>query len=409
MKVAALHNFYRQRGGEDVVFEAETALLKRFGHSVHRFSVDNRDIDEGSFAGLLACATKAVYNPASWRRLRRLLRRTHADVVHVHNFFPGLSPSVHWAARAEGVPVVQTLHNYRLLCAGGTLNRKGAICEKCLGRLMPLAGVGYGCFQGSRARSAVVAVMTGIHRALGTWSDAVDLYVVPTEFARRKFIEGGLPAGKIMVKPHFLLDDPGPGNGQGGYALFAGRLAEGKGIPLILAAWRLLGGQYRLKIAGDGPLARPVREAAASTPGVEWLGEKRRDEVLELMGDATLMLVPNEAYETFGLVAIEAYAKGTPVLASNLGATAELVRPGRTGWLIQPGDATELAQLVRQAFSSADSLRGMRQHARREFEARFTPKQNYQQLMAIYEMAGGGTRRLPSEATVQLTGFRSIQ
>jgi glycosyltransferase involved in cell wall biosynthesis len=387
MRVAMLHNFYCQRGGEDAVFAAEAALLERFGHSVHRFSVQNRDLAGSSLGSLVACAAKSVYNPASGRELRRFLRQAGADLVHIHNFFPQLSPSAHWAARAEGLPVVQTLHNYRLLCAGATLYRDGRICEKCLGRSFPLAGVRHGCFRGSRTGSAAVAGMVGLHRVLRTWSDKVDVYIAPTEFARRKFIEGGLPAERIAVKPHFVAADPGPGEGRGGYVFFAGRLAEGKGISTMLAAWAKLRGRFRLKIAGDGPQASRVRQAAASVPGVDWLGEKRHAEILELMGDAALLLVPSEWYETFGLVAIEAYAKGTPVLASDLGAVAELVRPRRTGWLFRPGDAEDLAQTVLRALSSAEDLRGMRRQARKEFEERFQPEQNYRQLMRIYETA----------------------
>jgi glycosyltransferase involved in cell wall biosynthesis len=396
MRVAVLHNFYCQRGGEDAVFAAETALLERFGHSVHRFSVQNRDIDGSSLGSLVACAAKSVYSPASGRELRRFLRQVGADLVHVHNFFPRLSPAVYWAARAEGLPVVQTLHNYRLLCAGATLYRDGRICEKCLGRSVPLAGVRHGCFRGSRAGSAAVAAMVGLHGLLRTWSDKVDVYIAPTEFARRKFIEGGLPAEKIAVKPHFVPTDPGPGDGRGGYVLFAGRLAEDKGIATMLAAWAQLRGRFRLKIAGDGPQASLVREAAASVPGVEWLGEKRHDGILELMGDAALLLVPSEWYETFGLVVIEAYAKGTPVLASNLGAIAELVRPRRTGWLFRPGDAEDLAQTIMRALSSTEDLRRMRRQARMEFEERFQPEQNYRQLLRIYETARARAERLPS-------------
>jgi len=225
----------------------------------------------------------------------------------------------------------------------------------------------------------------------------VDTYIVLTEFAREKFISGGLPEGKIMVKPHFIHTDPGPDEGAGGFALFVGRLSPEKGSDTLLSAWERLGGKPHLKIVGDGPLAPRAADAARRYPGVEWLGRQPLEEVYELMGGAAFLVFPSEVYETFGRVAIEAFARGTPVVASKIGAIAELVEHGRTGLHFRPGDSRDLAAQVEWALSHPAELERMRKAARAEFEAKYTAERNHELLMEIYrtavERAKGAPRR----------------
>jgi len=256
-----------------------------------------------------------------------------------------------------------------------------------MGKAIPWPGVVHACYRGSRAASGAVATMLTVHRALRTWTETVDVYVALTGFARDKFVEGGLPADKIVVKPNFVAPDPGPGRGGGGYALFVGRLAPEKGTETMLAAWDRLENSIPLKIVGDGPLRARVARAAATRANVEWLGHRPVAEVHALMREADMLVFPSEWYETFGRVAAEAFAAGTPVVAADIGAVAELVEHGRTGLKFRPGDPDDLAAQVDLALSQPARLRRMRGEARAEFEARYTAERNYPKLMEIYRRA----------------------
>lgn len=384
MKVLLVHNKYQQPGGEDEVFADEANLLKSYGHQVLRYSVHNdRVVDMNP----LALAGATLYNPSSHRELRSLVRQERPQIVHFHNTFPLVSPAGYYAVKAEGVPVVQTLHNYRLLCPNALFFRDGHVCEDCQGKFVPWPGVLHACYRGNRMASGAVAAMLTTHRMLRTWTQKVDIYVSLTEFAREKFVEGGVPAEKIMVKPNFVYPDPGSGEGGGGYALFVGRLSPEKGIGTLLAAWQRLGEGIPLKIVGDGPLADLVARTAERLPQVEWMGRRPLEEVYELMGKASIVVFPSEWYETFGRVAIEAFAKGAVVIAANIGAIAELVDHGRTGLHFRPGDPVDLAAQVEWVSAHPMDSASMRREARAEFEAKYTAERNYEMLMEIYEAA----------------------
>ena len=384
MKILAVHNRYQRPGGEDQVFVDETALLEARNHRVLRCEVHN---DQVEHMNPLTLAKTTVWNTSAYRGLGALIRRERPDVVHFHNTLPLVSPAGYYAAKAEGVPVIQTLHNYRLLCPVALFFRDGGVCEDCMGKAVPWPGVVHGCYRGSRAASGVVATMLTVHRALRTWARMVDVYVALTAFARDKFVEGGLPVGKIAVKPNFVAPDPGQGQGGGGYALFVGRLAPEKGTGTMLAAWDRLGKGIPLKIVGDGPLKDEVARAAATRTNVEWLGHRPVADVHALMKKADMLVFPSEWYETFGRVAAEAFATGTPVVAANIGAVAELVEHGRTGLLFRPGDQEDLAAQIGWALSHPAELRRMRGEARAEFEAKYTAERNYLALMEIYRAA----------------------
>lgn len=393
MNVLALHNRYREAGGEDRVFELETALLERHGHTVVRYELDNHAV-----GGMhpLALAAKTVWNRRTYHEVERLITQHRVDLMHVHNTLPLASPSVYYAAAGAGVPVVQTLHNYRLLCPNGLLMRNERRCLSCVGTA-PLAAVRHACYRGSRAASAAVATMLLVHRALGTWDRQVAMYIAPTEFVRGMFAAGGLPRDRIRVKPHFLDPDPGVGAGRGGYALYVGRLSPEKGIRTLLEGWARLRRRVPLIIAGDGPLAPQVRDAAARIEGIRYVGWRDRAGVQALMADAALLVVPSIFYESFGQVVIEAFAAGTPVLTTAGGAAAELVTPGHTGVLIRVGDPDDLATSVERLFAEERLLASMRASARAAYEARFTPEVNYGQLMAVYRDALAATTANPAD------------
>jgi glycosyltransferase involved in cell wall biosynthesis len=378
MNVLLAHNHYQYPGGEDQVFAAETALLESRGHRVIRFEADNADIPDRSAA---ATAIAAVWNSKSAQSLSNLVRREKPDVVHFHNTFPLISPAAYYAVRREGVPVVQTLHNFRLLCPGATLFRDGAACEQCIDQRSLRPAMAHKCYRGSRPATAAVAAMLTVHRAARTWQRKVDLYIALGEFARRKFIAGGLPASRIIMKPNFVSPDPGMGSGTGGYALFVGRLSAEKGISVLASAWRDLA-QVPLIVAGDGPLSGTEWPA-----GVTWVGRQPREKILSLMRDARVLVFPSVWYEGAPMTIVEAFACGLPVIASNLGSMAEMVAHERTGLLFHPGDAADLASKVRWAFEHPAAVEALRAAARREFEEKYTADRNYEMLTAIYETA----------------------
>jgi glycosyltransferase involved in cell wall biosynthesis len=384
MKIIVAHNFYQQPGGEDQVFAAETELLESYGHKPVRFIMHNDEIDGMSRISL---ALKTTWNRASKQKLAEVIADVKPDVVHFHNTFPLISPAAYAAAREGGAAVVQTLHNFRLLCPNAVFFRDGKVCEDCLHKKMKLPGVINKCYRGSFAASAMCATSVAIHNLAGTWRNAVDLYITPSESAKRKFVEGGLPTEKIVVKPHFLPTDPGVGTGDGDYAVFVGRLSFEKGVETLLAAWEKLAANCPLKIIGDGPLGPQVEAAVKGDPRIEWLGRKSLNEIYDMVGRAKMLIFPSQCYETFGRVAIEAYARGTPVVATDHGAMADVVDQNRTGLRFAPGSAQDLADRVQQLLDQPELLARMRVQARREFEMKYTAPANYERLMRIYEDA----------------------
>jgi glycosyltransferase involved in cell wall biosynthesis len=387
MNILAAHNFYKQPGGEDQCVAAEVAMLKSHGHEVTQYFLRNESIDAMS---RLQVGSRTIWSGPAFRELRQLFRTHRPQIAHFHNTFPLISPAAYYAARAENVRVVQTLHNFRLCCANALLFRDGDVCEDCLGKSIPWPAIVHKCYHDSRAASATIATMLTAHRVLGTWRKLIDVYIALTEFGRRKLIEGGLPADKIAVKSNFAYPDPGPGAGTGGYAVFVGRLSAEKGVETLLKAWQHLGGSLPLRLVGDGPLAGAVREAAAKDASIQWLGNVPLEAVYRLVGEATFLVLPSQCYENFPRVVIEAFAKGTPVIASKLGGMAEIVDDGRTGLHFKPGDPADLAMKVRSILADPLKLARLRQAARQRFDQCFTADVNHKSLMAIYEKALSG-------------------
>lgn len=385
MRILMVHNRYQQPGGEDAVVRAESELLRTNGHAVDLLEEDNDTI-----AGLpqaFGTALRCVWSVNARRTIRERILDFRPDLVHIHNFFPRLSPSVHFACRQAGVPIVQTLHNYRLLCPSATLLRDGHICEECPAHLYPWAAVRHACYRGSHAASTAVANMLFVHRVFATWSHTVTRFIALSEFARAKFTAAGLPPQKIVVKPNFVSKDPGAGSGQGGYALFVGRLSTEKGLLTLLKAWQQLPAQHQLRVVGDGPLAPEVRALASVHPSIQWLGWQNQDQVSALMAEAAVLIFPSIWYEGFPMVLAEAFAAGLPVITSRLGTMAEVVTQGKTGLLFSPGHAEELAAALQWIFAHPQEGASLRRHVRQEFEEKYTAAVNYRKLLAIYQSA----------------------
>jgi len=384
MKVLVVHNAYQHAGGEDVVVRNETQLLRQHGHEVFEYLDDNSRIP---YLGNARLAIETMWSHRSYKRLSAALVEFRPDVAHFHNTFPLISPSAYYAAKKHGAAVVQTLHNFRLLCVNAIFLRNGRNCEDCLGKKVAHPGVIHGCYRGSRTASAGVAAMVAVHRILGTWTKAVDLYIALSEFGKSKFVQGGLPAEKLVVKANGLAEDPGQGAGDGNFALYAGRLSAEKGIGILLAAWSGIGRNLPLKIVGEGSASVEVKRACHEITGVEWLGFQPRPRVLSLMKHAQFILIPSVCYENFPAVAVEAYATGTPVVASHIGSLPSIVDEGRTGLLFRPGDVADLRTKALALASDPNRLAGMRRQARTEFETRYSPSASYPLLAQAYSRA----------------------
>ncbi len=387
MRVLMVHNRYRSMlpGGEDIVFDAETELLRSKGHAVE---VYERRSDEISNLGALAkAAIGTVWNSSSVRALLSMVETFEPKVVHFHNTFPLISPAAVRAVHDAHCAVVMTLHNYRLFCASSTLFRDGEVCERCLGRF-PVAALRYGCYRGSRTATVPLTAMQVVHNLARTWHDKVHRFIALTEFERHKVIEGGLPREKVLVKPNFMREIPFLAGENKGYVLFLGRFTEEKGIKVLLKAWRLLEG-VPLKIAGEGPLSPWVRDQlnASRTNDIEVLGMRSLSECLELLRHCRFLVFPSVWYETFGLAIRDAFASGKPVVASRIGGPADIVEDGVTGILCPPGNARALANAVSWALSHEQEMVGMGQKAREVFERRFTAEANYPLLLKVYEEA----------------------
>lgn len=390
MRVLMVHSRYQIRGGEDECFDAEQRLLRDAGVEVETYEDDNQRVEEH---GQWRAAIGTSWSQRAYRDIRTRLKERPCDVMHVHNYLPLISPAAYHAAQAEGAAVVQTLHNYRLMCPSGIFYRDGHICEDCLGKRIAWPGVVHACYRRSRAGTAAIAAMLAGHRMLGTWQKKIDVYVALNEFMRRKHIEGGLPATKIVVKPNFVSHDPGPGDGSGGFALFVARLNREKGVDTLLEAWQRLGQRIPLKIIGDGPMSEVVRDAATRIPGIEYLGRRPLAEFYEMLGRARFFIFTSTWYEGFPRTIIECYARGVPLVASAIGPIAEVVADGRTGVHFRPGDAADLVAKVEGLLDQPDGLDAMRENARREFETKYTAAANRDQLLAVYERATAERRR----------------
>jgi glycosyltransferase involved in cell wall biosynthesis len=383
MKVIVCHNYYRDRGGEDGVFEVEAGLLTSRGHDVRKFIRRN---DEFSGLQTIAVARGAIWNRSAAGELADLVRDEGVDVVHFHNWLPQISQGAFHAARKAGAAIVQTLHNYRITCANGLFFRDGAICEECIGKAVGWPAVVHGCYRNSRIQTVPVVAALATHRALKTNERAVDATIVLSEFARAKLIASGLDPQRVYLKPNFVAPDPGEGSGGGGYIAYVGRLTQDKGIGTLIDAWNSADDLPSLKIAGPGPLSDFVDAAARANPLIEFLGLVPPSDIQGILGGASFSIIPSMWYEGFPKAIVESFAVGTPVIAAEIGSLTELIDPSRTGFLFESGNAASLSQTVRDA-ASASNIPDMRRAARQEYLERYGIDQNYDILMDIYGSA----------------------
>ena len=375
-RILIVHNGYQFKGGEDTVVEAESQLLREHGHPVELFTRHNDDIQQ---MGRLRLLGNTFWSSSVAADFAEVLTRFKPDLVHVHNTFPLISPAIYWVAAERHIPVVQTLHNFRLFCPQAMFLRDGKVCEDCLGHL-PWRGAVRGCYRGSVVQSSVLAGMVSAHRLLGTWQNKVTRYIALNQFCRDKFVEGGLPADKMVIKANFV-DFPKPAAGARSGFLFVGRLSAEKGIDVLASAISLMT-NVDLKVAGTGPDAAVLQGSPATL-----LGALPTDAVRDEMSKALALVLPSVWYENFPRTLVEAFGCGLPVIASRIGALAELVEDGVTGLLFNPGDPQDLASKLHWALANPEKMLVMGEAARTRYEENYTADKNYLQLLAIYQDA----------------------
>jgi len=388
MKVLIAHNYYQMPGGEDVVVNAELKLLLARGNQVKLYTVSN-DTMHG-ISEKIRTAINSNYSEKAKIEFMDQLERFRPDVVHVHNFFPLLTPSIYDACRNYNIPVIQTLHNYRLLCCGAMLLRNGRICTTCIANSF-FYGLYHRCYRRSFLGSFFLTRMIRYHNKHRTWNTKVDYFIALTEFSRKIFIDAGFPSEKVVVKPNFSNLKPYydlcPVRAG---AIFVGRLSEEKGIETLVEAWRKI--TLPLKIVGDGPLRSKLQAVAPSN--VIFMGKMDSDQVLREMQSAAFLVIPSLWYEGFPMVIVEAFSAGLPVIASRLGGMAEIVTDGVTGLHFNPNDIDDLRNKIEWAFAHNSAMKEMGTRAHLTFCEKYTAEENYKQLMEIYIKAISGHKNL---------------
>jgi len=373
-----------------VVFEQERRMLERHGHRVTIYCRSNHEVNAYSGLKRAVLVKQAVWASDSRKEFARILGREKPDIVHVHNTFVMVSPSIFSVCEESKVPIVHTLHNYRLFCPAGTFYRHGRVCEECVEHSL-LRSVRHRCYRNSLSATTVTALMLGVHRTLQTWSQPMHHYIALSDFARGRFVQSGLPEEKVFVKPNFVYPDPGLREDKDNYAIFVGRLSPEKRVGTLLQAWEKTSNRFPLIILGGGPeheeLQATIRRKGLSR--VQLAGHSPREKTIAAIRSARVLIFCSEWYENFPVTIAEAFACGTPVICSRLGAMQEIVADGRTGLHCTPGDSDDLAKKMDWAWDHPAELSAMGREARQEYETKYTAERNYDLLMEIYRKAAG--------------------
>ncbi len=400
MRILQVHNKYRPGwGGEETVVALEADLLRRHGHEVEQMFAWTKELDGASALRLFSAGLGTVWSLRGYSMMKKAIARFSPDIVHVHNTFPLLSPSVFWAADRAGVPVVQTLHNYRLTCANALLLRDEQPCQECVGHFS-WPGLRHRCFGASFSRTAAVTSMNVVHRWLGTYRSKVHAFIVLTEFSKEIQARGGLPRERIHVKPNFGTALVRLSSPRVRRFVFAGSIARFKGVHLLLEAWTGLAtdGQHLL-MAGDGPDRAELELRFAAQANIVWLGNQPREKVLDLIAASRWVVLPSLAYENFPMSVLEALSAGTPVIVPNHGAFAAMVSDGVEGLMFAGGDAASLSTTLRAAMDADEGAwRQWSENARHKHLSEYTARRNYAQLMFIYQAAADSLQRARGRA-----------
>lgn len=390
MNILQVYNQYRTPGGEWTVLNQEYELLSQ-NHEVDQLLVDNRDALT-SFYKKLELVFKTHYNHSSKEWFRAKLKKKKYDIVHVHNFFPLLSPSIFDAARQEGVPTVMTLHNYRLIHPNGLMYHKGKIDERSV------EGSAYSCvldgvYRNSVLQTAVTAHMIEYHRKKGTWRTNPTLFIALSEFSKKKFVKGGLPESKILSKPNFIrdplleFDKLKISDQKKPRFLYVGRVSHEKGVKELIACWEKYNISAELWIIGDGPLKEKLEKSTGHLTSLKWMGTKSRKEIFELLSDSLALIFPTLWYEGMPIVLLEALSMGCPVISSEIGNPMAMIEDSVNGLLFEPGNVEQLYQKITMLIKTPSFASALGLNARKTYLEKYTPERNYEQLVQIYDYA----------------------
>lgn len=388
MKILLAHNRYQVKGGEDTAYEGEREMLLSRGHEIIDFVEDNHKIATMSNREKFSLLWGASWSDATHQKITDLCRRERPDIAHFHNVRPLITPSAFYACQSAGVPVVVTLHNYRLLCPAGQFLRDGKICEECVEKSL-LRCVWHRCYRNSFMQSSAVVHMTFRHRKLQTYEKVVDTIITPSEFLKQKLVDNGFDQSKIEVKPN-SVDGIEKSENDDGYALFLGRLSHEKGAHVALEAFSKLSAfdktdNFRLKVAGDGPMAQELYAKYSDNKNIEFLGLVEREEAYNLIANCRFVVLPSICYENFPMTIAESFASGKPVIISRLGAPAGIVEEGITGLMAEAGNPDDLAEKIGVFANDVEMAHRMGNNARDKFEKEYSADMNMKRLESIYE------------------------
>lgn len=397
MNILQVHNKYRQTGGEWTVLNQEYALLREH-HNVTRLLADN-STELNSLKSKIQLLFQTHYNPGSIKRIKKELLGGNFDMMHVHNFFPLLSPSIFDAAREVGIPAIMSLHNYRLIHPNGLMYHNGKIDTRSV------TGSAYRCvldgvYRNSVLQTSVTAHMIEYHRKNRTWHRIPSAFIALSEFSKKLFVKGGIPEDRIYIKPNFLKD-PMPGRSienitaeKENVFLYVGRLSYEKGVDQLIDCWVQNKIKAKLVIAGSGPLMPELQEKAKENSSIEWLGQISREEILKKLAVAKALLFPTKCFEGQPLILLEAMSMGCPVITSKIGNPMNMVHDDETGYHYESGNIDELYQKCKRIYNDVENSRRLGMNARREYESKYTPEKNYSILMEIYESAKENEKKL---------------
>lgn len=377
-KILFVHNSYQHKGGEDSVVDDEINLLRGNGHDVFEYRISNDKIKSMSKLDLLKTT---IWSSHSIHDIKKILDKFSPDICHIHNTFPLISPSIYWGLDKKNIPIVQTLHNFRLACPQAMFLREGKICESCLGKI-PLQGIVHGCYRDSIAQTAVLSSMLVTHRILGTWKNKVTSYIALNEFCKEKFVSAGIPSEKIKIKPNFVIKTNQEQHDREDYFLYIGRLSKEKGISTLLEAFKNLPNK-KLLVAGDGP----EKSILMGHENINCIGHVGKEHIIELLLKAKAIIIPSIWYENFPKIVVEAMAYGAPIIASNIGSLATIIEDNFNGLLFDPNNAESLIKKIDFMDGNKNARLKIGENALDTYEKLYSKQKNYSMLIDIYSDA----------------------
>ena len=387
MKILIVHNSYKQSGGEDTVVEQEIASLRNNSCDVIEYRRNNNEANNFPLYKKMLIPIQSVWSHYAQNELRQIITKERPNIVHFHNTFFLISPSIYWLCKGMRIPVVQTLHNYRLVCPRADLFRNNSPCELCITKTFPFPALYYKCYHESIVDTTLVSSITAFHKLIRTYQKCIDAFIVFSEFASQKFVAGGLPESKIFIKPNFIdIQTYSKKAESGSYFLFVGRYSKEKNIRFLIESWKSLE-EIPLKLVGDGPEYYDVMNNVQkfNRGNIEILGHQKRTAVFELMKDARALVFPSAWYEGFPMTILEAFSSSLPVIATDLGIMKEMIQHQKNGLLFSLNDRSDFSEKIRWAWKNETEMKIMGEFAYNCAKELYSPQKNISVLTEIYK------------------------